>query len=153
RPGQCGHSVPTARRHHHHRSPRPGSPAPDLPSAPKAGQRMTTPARRTAVITGAASGIGHVTAGRLAEAGYRVFGWDRTSTGRPDDAVVDITDPTSITEAVAALNRATDHLDLLVNVAGTGAVGTVENTTEDDWHRVLEVNVIGTARVTAALLP
>ena len=56
----------------------------------------------------------------------------------------------------AAVQRVIDHLgglDILVNNAGIGAQGTVESATDEDWQRVLEVNVIGTARVSRAAWP
>jgi NAD(P)-dependent dehydrogenase (short-subunit alcohol dehydrogenase family) len=45
------------------------------------------------------------------------------------------------------------RIDILVNNAGIGAQGTVEENTDDEWHRVLDVNVVGIARVTRAALP
>ena len=114
---------------------------------------------RTAVVTGASSGIGAATARRLAAAGYHVFcaarRGDRVEAlaaeigGTP--VVCDITDP----EAVATLaGTVGERLDVLVNNAG-GAFGSspVAQADSDEWRRMYEVNVIGLVQVTRALLP
>jgi NADP-dependent 3-hydroxy acid dehydrogenase YdfG len=117
---------------------------------------MTT---KTAVVTGASSGIGAATARALAAAGYHVFLAARRverieilaqeigATSVPTD----VTDPESV-ELLADTIGA--HLDVLVNNAG-GAFGLepVAEADLDDWQRMYDVNVLGTARVTKALLP
>lgn len=116
---------------------------------------MTT---RTAVVTGASSGIGAATARRLAAEGFHVF-----CVARREDRITalaeeiggtalrcDVTDR----EAVAALaDRVGERLDVLVNNAG-GAVGAdpVAEADPDDWRAMYEVNVIGVLQVTQALL-
>ncbi|HWC35238.1 MAG TPA: SDR family oxidoreductase [Mycobacteriales bacterium] len=114
--------------------------------------------RRTAVITGASSGIGAATARRLAAEGYDVVAAARRadrlealaadSGARP--VVLDVTDEAS----VAALAASLDQCHVLVNNAG-GAFGLepVESADEDAWRRMWEVNVLGMMRVTRALLP
>ena len=107
---------------------------------------------RTALVTGAASGIGLHVAQRMQELGAKVVGLDRTS---PPDAdfeflTADVTDRSAIDAAVA---RRFEALDVLVNCAGIGAVGTIADNDDAEWRRVLDVNVVGIARVTAAALP
>jgi NADP-dependent 3-hydroxy acid dehydrogenase YdfG len=112
----------------------------------------------TAVVTGASSGIGRATAQRLAADGFDVViaarREDRLGDLAPEiggRAVrLDVTDDAS----VAALAEGLDRCDVLVNVAG-GAFGMdpVESGAIADWQRMFDVNVLGTLRVTQALLP
>ncbi len=110
----------------------------------------------TAVVTGAGSGIGLATAQSLSAAGARVFGLDINVGGMGGAAEwipCDIGSTDSVTSAFATLVAQVDTLDILVNNAGIGAVGTVEDATDEEWARVLNINVTGTARVTKAALP
>ncbi|KJY43568.1 oxidoreductase [Streptomyces sp. NRRL B-1568] len=124
---------------------------------------MTT---RTAVVTGASSGIGAATARRLAAAGFHVV-----LTARREDRIkalaaeltaeghratahpLDVTDRAAVDAFAAALD-AHDSIDVLVNNAG-GAIGTESVATADpaDWRTMYEVNVLGVLNVTQALLP
>jgi NADP-dependent 3-hydroxy acid dehydrogenase YdfG len=117
---------------------------------------MTT---RTAVVTGASSGIGAATARRLAAEGFHVF-----CAARREDRVAALAeeiggtavrcDVTSADEVAALAEAVGDRLDVLVNNAG-GAFGSdpVASAKADDWRRMYEVNVIGLVQVTQALLP
>ncbi|WP_458087567.1 SDR family NAD(P)-dependent oxidoreductase [Streptomyces malaysiensis] len=121
---------------------------------------MTT---RTAVITGASSGIGAATARRLAAAGFRVvlaarrkervdaLAAELTEAGHEAEAyILDVTDRAAVESFAAGLDRC----DVLVNNAG-GAVGaeTVAAADPADWRAMYEVNVVGVVQVTQALLP
>lgn len=120
-------------------------------------------AKPVAVVTGASSGIGAATAIALAAAGYEVVLGARRVAKLDDVArriadaggtarvvALDITDQA----AVDALAAAVDRCDVLVNNAG-GALGmeSVETAVEAKWRWMYEVNVLGTLRVTRALLP
>jgi 2-keto-3-deoxy-L-fuconate dehydrogenase len=115
----------------------------------------------TALVTGGASGIGLATARLLAARGARVAVLDRVKAepGPDDDlypVVADVTDDAAIRSAVAEAACALTpqaSLDILVNNAGIGAAGTVEDNGDDEWHRVLDVNVLGIVRTTRAALP
>jgi 2-keto-3-deoxy-L-fuconate dehydrogenase len=108
-----------------------------------------------ALVTGGASGIGLATARRLEREGAEVAVLDVADAG-PDglpyvraDVRDDAAVRAAVTEAVAALGG----LDVLVNNVGIGAQGRVEDNDDDEWHRVLDVNVVGLVRVTRAALP
>jgi NADP-dependent 3-hydroxy acid dehydrogenase YdfG len=125
---------------------------------PPSGYRGLPATGRTAVVTGASSGIGAATAARLAAEGFDVVLGARrldrlTSLAESIDGralQLDVTDPSSVAEFAGALDR----VDLLVNNAG-GAfdASPVEDADLDSWARTYDVNVLGTVRVTKALLP
>jgi NADP-dependent 3-hydroxy acid dehydrogenase YdfG len=119
--------------------------------------------QRTAVVTGASSGIGAATAVKLAEAGYRVVLAARRADrveevaerirkegGQAEAHRLDVTDRA----AVDALAGSLDRCDVFVANAG-GAIGadTVEDSSAADWRTMYEVNVLGTLNTTQALLP
>jgi len=109
-----------------------------------------------AIVTGGASGLGAATAALLAERGARVAVLDRDTAAVPADcfrAVCDVTDAAQVDAAVAAVVDHYGSLDIVINNAGIGAVGDVSANSDDEWHRVLDVNVVGIARVTRAALP
>ncbi len=115
---------------------------------------------RTAVVTGASSGIGAATARALADAGFHVICAARR-TERIDAlaqeiggtaVTCDVTDAASVAALAAVVG---ERLDVLVNNAG-GAFGGAVPVTEsdaDDWRRMFDVNVVGLMQVTRALLP
>lgn len=107
-----------------------------------------------AVVTGGASGIGEAVAALLAERGARVAVLDRDVAGVPHFAVeADVTDARQVGIAVDAVAAHFGGLDIVINNAGIGAAGDVSANDDDEWHRVLDVNVVGIARVTRAALP
>ena len=109
-----------------------------------------------AVITGGGSGIGAATARELARRGATVTVIDRTApeTHPPFPTyVADVTDGAAVSAAIDAIARDHGSIDILVNNAGVGAAGTVADNDADQWRQVLDVNVVGIARVTAAALP
>jgi 2-keto-3-deoxy-L-fuconate dehydrogenase len=108
-----------------------------------------------ALVTGGASGIGLATARRFAIDGARVAVLDVVDTGPQGFSYVraDLRDDDAVRAAVAEAVRTLDGLDVLVNNAGIGAQGGVEANDDDEWHRVLDVNVVGLVRVTRAALP
>jgi NADP-dependent 3-hydroxy acid dehydrogenase YdfG len=125
---------------------------------PPSGYSGLPGAGRTAVVTGASSGIGAATAARLTAEGFDVVIGARrmnrlTSLARTIGAralPLDVTDPASVEAFASALDR----VDVLVNNAG-GAfdAAPVADADLDSWARTYEVNVLGTVRVTKALLP
>ncbi|MEU1599719.1 SDR family oxidoreductase [Streptomyces sp. NPDC005708] len=108
------------------------------------------------LVTGGASGIGRATAELLSERGAQVAVLDRdpSSVDKPLRAYrADVTDDASVRAAVAAAVADLGGLDVLVNNAGIGAQGTVEDNDDEEWWRVLDVNVLGMVRVARAALP
>jgi 2-keto-3-deoxy-L-fuconate dehydrogenase len=99
-----------------------------------------------AVVTGGSSGIGAATAALLESRGATVAVLD-LATG------CDVGDADSVDTAVAAVADRHGRSDVLINNAGIGAAGDVAANDDLEWHRVLNVNVVGIARVSRAALP
>lgn len=109
-----------------------------------------------AVVTGGASGIGAAIAERLSDAGARVAVLDRSiETAHPQQLAIttDVTDDASVRAAIAAVADALGRIDIVVNNAGIGAQGDVAANSDEEWHGVWDVNVVGIARVSRAALP
>ncbi|MFF4865810.1 SDR family NAD(P)-dependent oxidoreductase [Streptomyces sp. NPDC001231] len=109
-----------------------------------------------ALVTGGASGIGRASAELLAERGAQVavLDLDPSSVVKPLLAFrADVTDDASVRRAVEQAAEALGGLDVLVNNAGIGAQGTVEDNDDEEWRRVFDVNVLGMVRTARAALP
>ena len=110
-------------------------------------------AGRTALVTGGASGIGLATADLLAQRGAQVAVLDVTKSAAHLSVVADVTDDAQVRQAVAETVAALGGLDILINNAGIGAAGTVEDNGDEEWRRVFDVNVLGIVRTTRAAMP
>jgi len=109
-----------------------------------------------ALVTGGASGIGAAVARLLREQGATVAVLDRDVAAVGDGMVAvqaDVTDDAAVRAAVATAVERLGGLDVLVNNAGVGAQGDIAANDDDEWRRVLDVNVLGMVRVTRAALP
>jgi NAD(P)-dependent dehydrogenase (short-subunit alcohol dehydrogenase family) len=107
-----------------------------------------------AIVTGGASGIGLATARLLAERGADLAVVDLTEPPEPLYGVrADVRDDAQVRTAVESAAGHLGGLDVLVNNAGIGAQGTVEDNDEDEWRNVFEVNVFGMVRMARAALP
>ncbi|WP_460476540.1 SDR family oxidoreductase [Brachybacterium huguangmaarense] len=142
-----------------------------MPSAPTDPRRTAASPGDplSAVVTGASSGIGRATALRLAADGWHVLAVARradrlaglreeaesTGAGRLETLAVDVTEDLSVVTLVQKVEEAFEgRLNAVVNVAG-GALGTdtIEDADVEQWRTMYETNVLGTLRVTRALLP
>jgi len=120
---------------------------------------------KTAVVTGASSGIGRACVARLAKGGWRVFAGVRKAEdeanlqeqfgARVIPIRMDLTDRPLIMEAAerVGFQLGGEGLDALVNVAGIGMMRPVEYVTDDDMWKIFQVNVFGQIAVTQAFLP
>lgn len=110
----------------------------------------------TAIITGAGSGIGLEVAKSLKQHGAKVFGFDINQGEMSSFATFikcDIGDSASVATAFKEFSQLSDQLDILINNAGIGSLTTVEKESDEVWQKVLNVNVVGTARVSRLAIP
>ncbi len=115
---------------------------------------------KVVLITGASSGIGKACAEHLARKGYQVFGTSRRAPHSPEVApagptllYMDVNDDRSVQEGVDFVLRQAGRLDAVVNNAGFGIAGAVEDTSIEEAKAQLETNFFGTFRVCRAVLP
>jgi NAD(P)-dependent dehydrogenase (short-subunit alcohol dehydrogenase family) len=116
---------------------------------------MTT---KTAIVTGASSGIGQATAERLARAGYKVYGTSRRTNPAGQGAFqmlpLDVTTDESVEAAVNEVMRLEGRIDLLVNNAGFGvSPAAAEESSIEQARLIFETNFFGLVRMTRAVLP
>ncbi len=116
--------------------------------------------RQVVLVTGCSSGIGRATAVEAAERGHRVFASARRSEDVADLAArgldtlaLDVTDEASVTRGVADVLARAGGIDALVNNAGYGQYGAIEDVTAEEWRRQFDVNVFGSLSVLRAVLP
>ncbi|CAD5201117.1 oxidoreductase [Pseudomonas sp. FEN] len=117
---------------------------------------MSTSSGRTAIVTGASSGIGRATAEALARAGYTVFGTSRKAVDSPTQVSMltcDVTDGDSVSAVVSTVLAQTGRIDLLVNNAGVGLLGGAEEFSISQVQALFDVNLFGVIRMTNAALP
>lgn len=109
-----------------------------------------------ALVTGGASGIGAAVAAALVARGAQVAVLDLRPEDLPPGVVgftCDVADRTSVDTAVVSAAEQLGGLDIVVNNAGIGASGSVADNDDDEWLSVLNINVVGIARVSRAALP
>ena len=110
----------------------------------------------TVIVTGASSGIGQATAAHLQRSGWRVFGTMRRpdpDKQGPDALTLDVTSDHSVEAAVAEVLARTGRIDALVNNAGVGMLGAVEEATVQEALNLFQTNFFGVHRLVRAVLP
>jgi 2-dehydro-3-deoxy-L-rhamnonate dehydrogenase (NAD+) len=125
---------------------------------------MFSLAGRTAIVTGAATGIGQAIAERLGRAGATVAvvdldlsGAQKVAAGLPNGAFAvegDVADAASVGRAVEAVLQKTGQIDILVNNAGiAGRAGYIWEQTDEDWQRTIAINLTGVFNFCRAVVP
>ena len=111
----------------------------------------------SAIVTGGASGIAAATAAMLQDRGAQVTVLDQQEPINPTAGITyilcDIRNRTDVDRCIKQSATAMGGIDILVNNAGIGSTGDVSVGDDEEWHRVLDINVVGTGRVSAAALP
>jgi short-subunit dehydrogenase len=121
---------------------------------------MATTSQKVALVTGASSGMGYVFAQQLQDAGFVVYAVARRMDRMADlrargikTIAMDVTDEESMSVGVAQILSETGRIDVLVNNAGYGSYGAVEDVPLDEARRQFEVNVFGGARLIQLVMP
>lgn len=117
-------------------------------------------AGRVALVTGGAGGIGAAVAEALAASGCQVVAADlpnrlgaTATAGGIEHVALDVMDAAEIKQCVQGVVQRHGRLDILVNVAGVGSVGSAQNITEQEWDRVIDINLKGTFLCCQAVIP
>ncbi|MEV6978997.1 SDR family oxidoreductase [Kitasatospora sp. NPDC093806] len=116
----------------------------------------SSPESLVALVSGGASGIGAAAVAALAARGVRVAALDLNPGEVAAPAVgiaCDVSDDASVRAAVAEAVERFGRIDVVVNNAGIAAAGDITGNDDEQWHRVLDVNVVGMVRLSRAALP
>ncbi len=109
-----------------------------------------------AVVTGAGSGIGLAVATMLKAQGAHVFGLDLNEGAMASVATFvkcDVGNDDAVATAFKEIAQKVQVIDIVINNAGIGAIGSVADSTSEEWLRVLNINVVGISRISSAALP
>ncbi len=114
--------------------------------------------KKVVLVTGGSSGIGKAICSRLTAAGHTVYGTSRKVSGLQNIEGIrligmDVTDDASVNAAIEAVARREGRIDVLINNAGLGIQGPIEDTGTDLARSILDTNVLGPHRVSRAVLP
>ena len=119
---------------------------------------MSASSGKTAIVTGASSGIGRASAEALEQAGFTVFGTSRrpahnNGLSRVSMLPCDVTNDESVDALVSTVLAQTGQIDVLVNNAGIGLLGGAEESSVAQVQALFDVNLFGVIRMTNAVLP
>lgn len=112
--------------------------------------------KKVVLITGASSGLGRACAAHLVAMGFNVFGTSRQPVEMPvgvQPIALDVTNSVSVEQAVTAVLKKAPRIDVLVNNAGMGIAGSVEQTNIDEAKRQFEINFFGAMRLCQQVIP
>lgn len=109
----------------------------------------------TIIITGTSSGIGFALAEYFGKKGHKVYGLSRKYTESQyfKSIPTDVTDNTAVKNAVAEVLKSETRIDVLINNAGMGMVGAVEDSTQEDILKLFSLNLAGPVQMMSAVLP
>ncbi|OUS72916.1 short-chain dehydrogenase [Pseudoalteromonas sp. A601] len=121
---------------------------------------------KIAVVTGGGSGIGYSICKALGDANYKVIVLDlnlaaaeatateiKTTGGQADAFTVDVSNAAAVSDVFSQITQDNKSIDILINNAGIGSVGTIEETSEQELDKVYNVNVKGVYNCAAAVVP
>ena len=110
---------------------------------------------KVVLITGTSSGIGRATASYLSELGFKVYGTvrDTKDSYNFDTIKMDVTDDSSVKNGIKEIIDKEGRIDVLINNAGIGIAGAIEDTSIDEIHRQFDTNFFGLIRVCQNVLP
>ena len=108
---------------------------------------------KVAVITGASQGIGKKKKKKFSENGYRVFNLSRTPAEDIESIKTDVSDRKNVFDSISEVVKRAGRIDVLVNNAGFGISGAVEDTDESAVRKIFDVNYFGTLFATQAVIP
>ena len=111
--------------------------------------------KKVIIITGTSSGIGYSLAEFFGKKGLSVYGLSRKNVENPHFKTIqtDITDKTAVENAVKEILEKENRIDVLINNAGMGMVGSVEDATQDEILKLFNLNVVGSVQMMSAVLP
>ena len=111
--------------------------------------------KKTIIITGSSSGIGYSLAEFFGKKGYSVYGFSRKEVRSAYFTTIptDITDNEQVKASVAKVIEREGRIDILINNAGMGMVGAVEDATKDEISRLFHLNLIGAVQMISAVMP
>lgn len=108
---------------------------------------------KVCIVTGGSAGIGKAVVGRLLDQGYKVFNLDLATSDLGDYIACDMTDSEQVKAAIDQIVQATGRIDAVVSNAGVHFSANIENTTETEFDRVMDINVKGAFYLLQAVLP
>lgn len=111
--------------------------------------------KKVIVITGSSSGIGETLANYFADRGHIVYGLSRSRGDKPrfSHIATDVTNRENVFRSVAQIIDESERIDVLINNAGIGMLGTIEDVRKEDFDKLLNVNVYGVIYTIQAVLP
>ncbi len=109
----------------------------------------------TIIITGTSTGIGFALAEYFGKKGHRVFGLSRKNVENQYFTTIptDVTDNTQVLAAISEILKTENRIDVLINNAGMGMVGSVEDSTKQDILKLFNLNLVGAVQMMSAVMP